>query len=106
MRLLLDGCGRVARAHESPGEPEHPEFCLCTKYRNTLRVVAPRGGHSTAVLLCPKGTVRLLKENSMKISTANLIRLAGLSALIGGSCYVFVGVFHPANVDHEVEATV
>jgi hypothetical protein len=42
----------------------------------------------------------------MKISTANLIRLAGLSAPIGGLCYVFVGVFHPANVDHEVKATV
>jgi len=34
----------------------------------------------------------------MKPSSADLIRLAGSSALIGGACYVFVGVFHPANV--------
>ena len=33
----------------------------------------------------------------MKITNANLLRLAGLSALIGGLCYVFVGIFHPAN---------
>jgi hypothetical protein len=31
-------------------------------------------------------------------TSANLIRAAGLSALLGGACYVFVGVFHPANV--------
>jgi hypothetical protein len=41
----------------------------------------------------------------MKIATANLIRLAGLSALIGGLCYVFVGVFHPANVSASVTTT-
>jgi hypothetical protein len=32
----------------------------------------------------------------MKITSANLIRLAGLSALIAGTCYVLVGIFHPA----------
>lgn len=41
----------------------------------------------------------------MKISSADLIRLAGLSALIGGACYVFVGVFHPANVAASVTTT-
>jgi hypothetical protein len=41
----------------------------------------------------------------MKTSSAALIRLAGLSALIGGTCYVFVGVFHPANVPASVTTT-
>jgi hypothetical protein len=41
----------------------------------------------------------------MKITSANLIRLAGLSALIGGLCYVFVGVFHPANIPASVTTT-
>ena len=33
----------------------------------------------------------------MKITNANLIRLAGLSAVLTGVCYIIVGVFHPAN---------
>jgi hypothetical protein len=41
----------------------------------------------------------------MKTTSADLIRLAGLSALIGGACYVFVGVFHPANVAASVTTT-
>jgi hypothetical protein len=41
----------------------------------------------------------------MKITNANLIRLAGLSALIAGLCYVLVGVFHPANVPSSVTTT-
>lgn len=41
----------------------------------------------------------------MKITTANLLRLAGLCALIAGLCYVFVGVFHPANVPASVTTT-
>jgi hypothetical protein len=41
----------------------------------------------------------------MKVTNANLIRLAGLCALIGGLCYVFVGVFHPANVPASVTTT-
>jgi hypothetical protein len=41
----------------------------------------------------------------MKITNANLMRLAGFSALIGGLCYVFVGVFHPANVPASVTTT-
>jgi hypothetical protein len=38
----------------------------------------------------------------MKITTSNLIRLAGLSALLAGICYVFVGLFHPPNVASSV----
>ncbi len=41
----------------------------------------------------------------MKPTTINLIRLAGLSALVGGACYVFVGVFHPPNVAASVSTT-
>jgi hypothetical protein len=41
----------------------------------------------------------------MKITNANLIRLAGLCALLGGLCYVFVGIFHPANVPASVTTT-
>lgn len=31
------------------------------------------------------------------LPSADLLRLAGLSALLAGLCYVFVGIFHPAN---------
>ena len=41
----------------------------------------------------------------MKITNANLFRLAGLSALIGGLSYVLVGIFHPANVPASVTTT-
>jgi hypothetical protein len=41
----------------------------------------------------------------MKITTANLIRLAGLCTLLGGLCYVFVGIFHPANAAPSVTTT-
>ena len=41
----------------------------------------------------------------MKITNANLIRLAGLSALLAGLRYVIVGVFHPANVPSSVTTT-
>ena len=41
----------------------------------------------------------------MKMSTLNFLRLAGLSALLGGSCYVLVGAFHPANVAASVTGT-
>jgi hypothetical protein len=41
----------------------------------------------------------------MKITTSNLIRLAGLSALLAGICYVFVGLFHPPNVASSVTSS-
>jgi hypothetical protein len=41
----------------------------------------------------------------MRITNENLIRLAGLSALIAGICYVLVGIFHPANVAASVTTT-
>jgi len=39
------------------------------------------------------------------ITTAGLLRLAGLSALLAGICYVFVGIFHPPNVPSSVTST-
>src|SRR3954470_7209470 len=41
----------------------------------------------------------------MRITNASLMRWAGLCAVIGGLCYVFVGVFHPANVPASVIIT-
>jgi hypothetical protein len=41
----------------------------------------------------------------MKPTHAELIRWAGLAALIAGLCYAFVGVFHPANAPGSVTTT-
>ena len=41
----------------------------------------------------------------MKITNENLIRWAGLSALIAGICYVLVGILHPANLASSVTTT-
>jgi hypothetical protein len=38
----------------------------------------------------------------MTFTSARLLRLAGLSALLAGVCYVLVGIFHPANVPSSV----
>jgi hypothetical protein len=39
------------------------------------------------------------------LTSPKLLRLAGLSALIAGICYVLVGIFHPANVPSSVTTT-
>ena len=41
----------------------------------------------------------------MKISTHNLLRLAGLCAVLAGICYVLVGLFHPPNLAASVTST-
>ena len=41
----------------------------------------------------------------MQISTRNLLRLAGISALLAGACYVFVGLLHPPNIASAVTGT-
>jgi hypothetical protein len=46
-----------------------------------------------------------VKESKMEITAANLIRWAGLSAMVAGICYVIVGIFHPANVPLSVTTT-
>ncbi len=38
------------------------------------------------------------KQSEATITTATLIRLAGLSAVLAGLCFVVVGLFHPVNV--------
>lgn len=38
----------------------------------------------------------------MKTTASNLIRLAGLSALVAGLCFIIVGLFHPLNVPSSV----
>jgi hypothetical protein len=39
-----------------------------------------------------------VKESKMKLTTSNLMRWAGLSAVLSGICYVLVGMFHPPNI--------
>ena len=43
--------------------------------------------------------------SSATITTSQLIRLAGLSALLAGTCYVLVGIFHPPNIPSSVTST-
>ncbi len=40
-----------------------------------------------------------------KPTSENLIRWAGLSAVTAGTCYVLVGIFHPANLPSSVTTT-
>ena len=44
----------------------------------------------------------LNKEYKTKITTATLIRLAGLSAMLAGLCFIVMGMFHPVNVPASV----
>src|ERR1700751_4968226 len=41
----------------------------------------------------------------IKASVADLVGMAGLSALLAGICYVLVGVFHPPNISSSVTST-
>ena len=41
----------------------------------------------------------------MKITPTSLLRVAGAAAGLGGLCYVFVGIFHPANAPASVTTT-
>jgi len=45
------------------------------------------------------------KEITVKLTGHNLIRLAGLSAVLAGICYVGVGLLHPANLPASVTTT-
>lgn len=38
-----------------------------------------------------------IKQNKAILTTVNLIRLTGLSAVLAGLCFVVVGLFHPVN---------
>lgn len=41
----------------------------------------------------------------MKVTHDNLLRAAGLSALLAGACYVLVVLFHPANIASSATST-
>ena len=48
-----------------------------------------------------KGKISI-KENKMKITASTLMRLAGLSAMATGLCFLVIGMFHPVNVPASV----
>lgn len=52
-----------------------------------------------------KDTKTAPNEYNAAVTSSTLMRLAGLSALIAGICYVIVGVFHPANLPASVRST-
>ncbi len=46
-----------------------------------------------------------IKESKMKITTQKVSRLAGLSAILAGLCFLVIGMFHPVNVLSSVTST-
>ena len=44
------------------------------------------------------------KENKTKITASTLMRLAGLSAMVAGLCFLVIGTFHPVNEPSAVNA--
>jgi len=46
-----------------------------------------------------------IKESKMKITASTLMRLAGLSAMLAGLCFIIIGMFHPVNVPSSVTTT-
>jgi hypothetical protein len=45
------------------------------------------------------------KESKPKITATTLMRLAGVSAMVTGLCFLIIGIFHPVNVPSSVDAT-
>ena len=45
------------------------------------------------------------KERIPKMSASSLMRLAGLSAVVAGLCFLVIGIFHPLNEPSAVNAT-
>ncbi len=48
---------------------------------------------------------KIARAAGLEITDVTLFRLAGLSALLAGICYVLVGIFHPANIPASVITT-
>ncbi|HEX6035659.1 MAG TPA: hypothetical protein VFY83_14555 [Anaerolineales bacterium] len=46
-----------------------------------------------------------IEQSKPKITTATLMRLAGISAIVTGLCFLVMGVFHPVNEPSSVDAT-
>src|ERR1044071_6638297 len=42
------------------------------------------------------------RESKMKLTASTLIRLAGLSAILAGLCFIVIGLFHPLNIPSSV----
>jgi hypothetical protein len=47
----------------------------------------------------------MIQESKTRVSTAALMRLAGLSAMLAGLCFLVIGMFHPVNVISSVTTT-
>jgi hypothetical protein len=45
------------------------------------------------------------KERIPKITASSLMRLAGLSAVVAGLCFLVIGIFHPLNEPSTINAT-
>jgi hypothetical protein len=45
------------------------------------------------------------KDSKAKITTSTLMRLAGISAMITGLCFLVIGIFHPLNEPSSVNTT-
>lgn len=46
-----------------------------------------------------------IKESKAIMNAATLMRLAGLSAMLAGLCFIIIGMFHPENVPSSVTTT-
>jgi hypothetical protein len=46
-----------------------------------------------------------IKESKTKMTASTLMRLAGLSTMLGGLCMVIMGLFHPVNIPEAVTTT-
>jgi hypothetical protein len=43
-----------------------------------------------------------IKESKTKMTTSTLMRMAGVSAMLAGLCFIIIGMFHPENVPSAV----
>ncbi len=43
-----------------------------------------------------------IKESKSKMTASDLMRLAGISAVLAGACFIIIGMFHPENVPSSV----
>src|SRR5512141_3184319 len=46
-----------------------------------------------------------IKKNKTMLSASTLMRLAGVSAMLAGLCFIVIGIFHPLNVPEAVVTT-
>jgi len=46
-----------------------------------------------------------IKESKAIMNTSTLMRLAGVSAMLAGLCFIIIGMFHPENVPSSVTTT-